>query len=211
MSAFSYPRTPSALKKKWPTNGLHLCCINALCRHINSKTNETHANGQFVGHFFLSAPIGVYIPLESQKEIAYKQTTVSHCSQMHWCWKKSKKLACEPDSVDNVCLISVYGQVYPHSNCCPQLGSMGMSLFADPRLFCDSITSDRELPLARLERTVSWRYRVLSLNIWCLTELYCQLCQMYREVQRCFCPHMGFTALLFLGFARRGWAFIKCV
>ncbi len=125
MSAFSYPRTPSALKKKWPTNGLHLCCINALCRHINSKTNATHANGQYVGHFFLSAPIGIYIPLETQKEIAYKQTTFSHCSQMHWCWKKSKKLACEPDSVDNVCLISVYGQVYPHSNCCPPTRQYG--------------------------------------------------------------------------------------
>lgn len=84
MSAFSYPRIPSALKKKWPTNCLHLCCINALCRHINSKTNAAHANGH------QSAPIGVYIPLETQKEIAYTQTTFSHCSQMHWCWKKSK-------------------------------------------------------------------------------------------------------------------------
>lgn len=36
------------------------------------------------------------------------------------------------------------------------------------RLFYDSITSDWELPLAWLGRTVSCGFRVLSLNIWCL-------------------------------------------
>ncbi len=36
------------------------------------KTNATHANGLFVGHFFLGAPIGIYIPLETLKEMVYK-------------------------------------------------------------------------------------------------------------------------------------------
>lgn len=103
-----------------------------------------------------------------------------------------QKLACEPDSADDVCLISVCGHVYPHSNCCPRLGTMGMSLFAEtvlwqhyiwPRAPSCSAWEDCFLPLQGLE---------------------------YSEVQWCFCPYMEhYCSCVFC--EEGGSAFIKCV